>query len=79
MMVAAAITVLMPLPTLIFEMDGAVRAGRNAQAVEIAFVVIDHGLAVDQSQGTVRANLDALSGTATFLQIDDDFHGHCLS
>jgi hypothetical protein len=27
----------------------------------------------------VRANLDALSGTATFLQIDDDFHGHCLS
>jgi hypothetical protein len=41
--------------------------------------MIDHGLAVDQSQGTVRANLDALSGTATFLQIDDDFHGHCLS
>jgi hypothetical protein len=67
------------LLVLLFEVDGTVRAGGDAQAVEIAFVMIDHGLAVDQGQSTVRTNLDALSGTATFVEIDDDFHGHSLS
>jgi hypothetical protein len=78
-MVATAASIPAPEQVLLFKMDCAVRTGRNTQAIEIAFVVIDHGLPVDQGQGTVRANLDALSGTATFLQIDDDFHGHSLS
>jgi hypothetical protein len=78
-MLAPAVTLQTALPALLFEMDRAVRASWNAQAVEIAFAVIDYGLAVDQGQGTVRAHLDALSGTAAFFQIDDDFHGHSLS
>lgn len=60
-------------------MDGIMRTGRNAKSVKIAFGMVDDSLAINQCQRTMRANLDTFPRTATFCQIDADFHCRTLS
>jgi hypothetical protein len=55
-------------------MDGTVRTGWNTQTVKITFTMIDDGLAVGQAQSPMRADLDAFTGTTTFIEVNDDFH-----
>jgi hypothetical protein len=56
------------------EIDGMVGAGRNADAVHVAFVFIDHCNAIDDANGIHRAGPDAFSGGAAFLGVDHEFH-----
>ena len=44
---------------LFLEVDGTVRAGRDAQPVEVAAGMIDHGFPGNQPQGAMRADFDA--------------------
>jgi len=51
-----------------------VRAGGNAQAIEITPVLVDNGSAINQMQSAVRTNLDTLTGATAFFQIDQNPH-----
>lgn len=52
------------------------RAGRNANTIEIAFFTIDNGFSVLQGYGAHGARLDAEAGTVAKFLIDDDFHAY---
>jgi hypothetical protein len=51
-----------------------VRAGWNAQAIEITPLMVDNGPAINQMQRAVRTNLDTLTGATAFFQIDQNPH-----
>jgi hypothetical protein len=56
-----------------------VRAGWNAQAIEITPLMVDNGPAINQMQRSVRTNLDTLTGATTFFQIDQNPHRDTLN
>jgi len=56
-----------------------VRAGGNAQAIEITPLMVDSGSAINQMQRTVRTNLDTLTGATAFFQIDQNPHRDTLN
>ena len=60
--------------TFFHKIDRIVRAGGNAQAIEITPLMVDNGSAINQMQRTVRTNLDTLTGTTAFFQIDQNSH-----
>jgi hypothetical protein len=55
--------------------DGLVRTGRNADAVQITFISIDDGNPLDNHDRIHRTDLDALTGRTTFILIDQKLHG----
>jgi hypothetical protein len=59
------------------KIDRSVRAGRDADPVEIAAVMVDDRHPVDNGDGILRADPDAFPRSAAFFRIDDDFHS-CL-
>jgi len=60
-------------------MNCTIGTGGNAKPVKVAFGMVDNRLAINQAQGAVWADLDTLPGTATFFQIDDNFHWQGLA
>ena len=55
-------------------MDRPMRAGRDAQTIEVTPVMIHNGLPFDHTHGSVWASLDALTGTDTLFIVNNDFH-----
>jgi hypothetical protein len=65
---------------LIAEMNGVLGTGDDADAVEVALVGIDDGLAVHQLDGIQRTDLDAFTRPAAELGVDQKLgHGENLS
>jgi hypothetical protein len=56
-----------------------VRAGGNAQAVEITPLMVDNGFAINQMQCAVRTDLDTLTGATAFFHIDQNPHEYALN
>ena len=50
------------------------RAGGNAQAIEITPLLVDNSLAINDMQCAVRTNLDTLTGATALFQIDQNPH-----
>jgi len=59
---------------LFHRLNGAVGACRYADAVAVAFCLINYGLAVLQAYGFPGAGFDAFKRSPAFCLIDDYFH-----
>lgn len=64
----------MPRDLLIFQRNGIVRAGGDADAIKITFFVIDNRFAVLQCDGADRAGFDAKAAAAAEFFINYNFH-----
>jgi hypothetical protein len=64
------------VPVSVLDVNGAVWTGGDTEAIEIAAGMIDDSLPRGERHGPVRADLDTLSGTAAFVDINDNFHRH---
>jgi hypothetical protein len=64
---------------LVCRLNSAIGAGRHADAVTVAFCLIDDSLSVHQLYCFLRAGFDAFERALAFCRIDDYFHAVILS